>query len=235
MKTNNDIYVYISSVHFGQVNNIPYIGINDNPIDKQGTLWDDALKAHKNNVNMMLMLGGAGGAYTVLFSNFEVYYNKLYELLNEKRYIKGIDLDIEESVKLIDVKMLITRLKKDFGSNFIITMAPVASSLMYDMPGMGDFVYKDLYDSKEGELISWYNVQSYSEFTFDIYNAIVINGYTPDKVVFGMLGNNFNSNTMLSASNEITKIKTKYPLMAGSILWEYGDTTINPIEWAIGV
>ena len=235
LKTKADIYVYISSVHFGMVNKVAYIGINDNPPDKQGTLWDDALKAHENNVNMMLMLGGAGGAYTALFSNFEVYYGLLYELLNNKRYIKGIDLDIEESVKLADVKMFINRLKRDFGSNFIITMAPVASSLMFDMPGMGGFIYKDLNNSPEGELISWYNVQSYGEFTFDIYNAIVNNGYTPNKVVFGMLGDSFNSTTMLDASSEIAKIKTKYPLMAGSIMWEYGDTTINPIEWAISI
>ena len=90
------------------------------------------------------MIGGAGGAYTALFSDFETYYSLLYILLNERRYIVGVDLDIEESVKLDDVKKLITRLNKDFGSTFIITMAPVASSMMYDMPGMCDFIYKDL-------------------------------------------------------------------------------------------
>lgn len=142
-KTNADIYVYISSVHFGLENKTPYIGINNNPVNQQGTLWDDALKANENGINIMLMLGGAGGAYTTMFSNFEVYYDLLYKLLNEKRYIKGIDLDIEEGVKLEDVKMLIKRLNKDFGNDFIITLAPVASSMMYDMPGMGDFVYKE--------------------------------------------------------------------------------------------
>ena len=181
------------------------------------------------------MIGGAGGAYTALFSNFETYYSLLYILLNERRYIVGIDLDIEESVKLDDVKKLITRLKKDFGSTFIITMAPVASSMMYDMPGMGDFIYKDLHNSPEGEYISWYNVQSYNEYTFDIYNSIVQNGYTPNNIVFGLLGNNFNSMSMLNVSNELNKIKTKYPTMAGVIMWEYGDTTINPIEWAISI
>ena len=103
-----------------------------------------------------------------MFSNFEVYYDLLYKLLNEKRYIKGIDLDIEEGVKLEDVKMLIKRLNKDFGNDFIITLAPVASSMMYDMPGMGDFVYKELHTSSEGELISWYNVQCYEECSFNV-------------------------------------------------------------------
>jgi hypothetical protein len=234
-KTKEDIYVYISSVHFGISNKIPYIGINNNSIENQGTLWDDAIKAHENDINIMLMIGGAGGAYTALFSDFETYYSLLYILLNERRYIVGVDLDIEESVKLDDVKKLITRLNKDFGSTFIITMAPVASSMMYDMPGMCDFIYKDLYNSPEGEYISWYNVQSYNEYTFDIYNSIVQNGYTPNNIVFGLLGNNFNSMSMLNVSNELNKIKTKYPTMAGVIMWEYGDTTINPIEWAISI
>jgi len=235
LKTNSDIYVYISSVHFGILNKEPYIGINDNPTNKQGSLWDDALKAHENNVNIMLMIGGAGGAYTALFSNFEVYYNLLYELLNEKRYIKGVDLDIEESIKLDDIKMLIRRLKKDFGDDFIITLAPVASSVMYDMPSMGGFIYKDLNSSPEGGLISWYNVQCYEECSFEIYNSIINNGYTPSKIVIGMLGDNFDSLSFIPVMEEINKIKTKYPNMAGCILWEYGDTHINPIEWGINI
>ena len=234
-KTNADIYVYISSVHFGLENKTPYIGINNNPVNQQGTLWDDALKANENGINIMLMLGGAGGAYTTMFSNFEVYYDLLYKLLNEKRYIKGIDLDIEEGVKLEDVKMLIKRLNKDFGNDFIITLAPVASSMMYDMPGMGDFVYKELHTSSEGELISWYNVQCYEECSFNVYNTIIENGYTPDKIVFGILGDDYDSSSFIPIKEEINKIKIKYPTMGGCILWEYGDTGINPVEWAIDI
>jgi hypothetical protein len=191
------------------------------------------MNAHENDINLLLMIGGAGGAYTELFSKFEIYYGLLYNLLNEKRYIKGVDLDIEESVTLTNVKMLIKRLKKDFGNSFIITMAPVSSSMAYDMPGMGNFIYKDLHNSPEGELINWYNVQSYEEYSNDVYNSIIQNGYTPDKIVFGMLGDNYNSETMEYANSELIKIKNNYPTMAGCILWEYGDTKINPIEWAI--
>ena len=69
----------------------------------------------------------------------------------------GVDLDIEENVSLDNVKMLINRLNLDFGSNFIISMAPLAISLTEDTPGMGGFVYKDLYNSKEGKLITYFN------------------------------------------------------------------------------
>jgi chitinase len=74
------------------------------------------------------MIGGAGGAYNYLFSNFDVYYKLLYDVIN-KYPIDSIDLDIEEPVKLNDVKMLIRRIRKDFKENFIISMAPISYSL----------------------------------------------------------------------------------------------------------
>ena len=231
-KIENDIYVYISSIHFGIMNNIPYIGLNDNNIDNQGTLWDDALIASKN-INILVMIGGAGGAYTALFNNFEIYYDLLYQFLSNKKFIKGVDLDIEEDVKLEDVKMLINRLNADFGKDFIITMAPVASSMLYDMPGMGNFIYKSLYTSPEGSLINWYNVQCYEECSFNIYDNIIKNGYSSEKIVLGMLGDNLNSKSIIDIKDEIIKIKTTYPNMGGCILWEYSDSKINPIEWAI--
>ena len=37
------------------------------------------------------------------------------------------------------------------------TMAPVSPSLETDYPGMGGFVYKDLYNSLEGKYIDYFN------------------------------------------------------------------------------
>jgi hypothetical protein len=42
----------------------------------------------------------------------------------------GIDLDIEEDMRLQDVQYLIRQLKEDFGPDFIITMAPVYSAMI---------------------------------------------------------------------------------------------------------
>ena len=60
----------------------------------------------------------------------------------EKSWIKGIDLDIEESTSIDNVKMLINRLVKDFGGDFIITMAPVSSTLSTDGSSFAGFNYK---------------------------------------------------------------------------------------------
>ena len=77
----------------------------------------------------MIMLGGAGGAYTSMFSNYECYYDKLYKFLQSKPFIQGIDLDIEEEVSLDNVKKLIKRIDTDFNKDFIITMAPIGGAL----------------------------------------------------------------------------------------------------------
>ena len=94
------------------------------------------------------MIGGAGGAFTNLFSDFNTYYPLLRDFLKQKKLITGIDLDIEENVRMEDVKKLINCLVSDFGEDFTITMAPVAQSLMNDSPsGFSSLDYKELYYS----------------------------------------------------------------------------------------
>ena len=46
--------------------------------------------------NIMVMLGGAGGAYQELFRHFDTYYSLLKKFLEKFKFIKGIDLDVEE-------------------------------------------------------------------------------------------------------------------------------------------
>ena len=106
---------------------------------------------------------------SILFNNFDTYYPLLKDLVLSKKVIKGIDLDIEEYVKLEDVKMLMRQIKKDFGQDFLITMAPIQSSLQEDNPGMGGFVYKDLYNSDEGKMIEYFNGQFYFNYSRKLY------------------------------------------------------------------
>ena len=100
----------------------------------------------------MLMIGGAGGAYRTWFENEETYKQGLQfikTLISKNPYIKGIDLDIEENVSLLNVQKVIRDLKTIYGKQFIITMAPVCNSLIYNYPGLGDFVYKDLMSTRK--------------------------------------------------------------------------------------
>lgn len=231
-----NIIVYISSIHFGKNNKgEPYIHINDAKPNNQGNLWNDAYNAYNNDIKIMVMMGGAGGAYTDLFNNFDTYYNLLVNFLSDYSFISGIDLDIEEYVNIENVKMLINKLKTDFGNNFIVTMAPIAQALESDEPGLGGFSYKELYNSNEGKLINWFNVQCYGCYNFTTISNIVNNGYPSNKIVFGMLGDNFNSNTFQEALSEINKVYKKYNNIKGCVLWEYGDTNIDPIIWGTSI
>ncbi len=185
----NVSHIIVSSIHFGKnADNTNYIHLNNEvpTCDKFETLWNEIRNASKY-CKIYLMVGGAGSAYQELFSDFENYYRLLYNLLKSKPYICGIDLDIEESVKLNDVKMLINRIKKDFGESFEISMAPLASSLMNDEDGMGGFVYKELYNSDEGKMIEHFNVQAYYDYSLNTLEKIIENGYPLEKIVMGML------------------------------------------------
>ena len=93
--------IIISSIHFDKDSNQnKSLYLNDNkplnPIFNQ--LWTETEKLSYQGTTIMLMIGGAGGAYGNLFNDFNIYYPMLQKLLTEKSWIQGIDLDIEESV-----------------------------------------------------------------------------------------------------------------------------------------
>ncbi|KAJ7636101.1 endo-beta-N-acetylglucosaminidase [Mycena polygramma] len=154
------------------------VHLNDNvpeaPIFDQ--LWSDIALMQSNGIKVIGMLGGAApGTYTCLTPDlFDTYYPVLAGYI--KRYhIDGLDLDVEQDTPLADIVHLIQRLKQDFGSKFIITLAPVASALL-EGANLSGFDYIEL-EKQVGHQISWYNAQFYSGFgTFfpdDMYLDIV--------------------------------------------------------------
>ena len=229
-------HIHLSSIHFGNnTDDSPYIHLNDNlPTDKKfDGVWSDLKKAKTLGVKVVLMVGGAGSAYGTLFSDFTTYYGKLKELIIEKKdIIDGIDLDIEEEVDINNIKMLINRLLDDFGDEFIIAMAPLATSLDSDIPGMGGFIYKDILNSEVGKHISYFNAQAYDEYSVELYDDIVENGYDSKRVVLGMIsGQDFNN-----VCNVVKSLYYKYKGDFGGVyIWEYFNAppdTQNQNKWA---
>jgi hypothetical protein len=219
-------HIHLSSIHFGtDEHNNPYIHLNDhNPNDTIfDSVWEDIKKAKQLGIKIILMIGGAGGAFQTLFSNIHIYYSLLKELLLEKQdLIDGVDLDIEEIVSIDDVELLILQIKKDFGRSFIITMAPVQYSIENDVPGMGGFIYKDLYNNC-GHLIDYFNVQCYNDYSLEAYNQMIKNGYPEEKIVMGSISSqNFNSNL-----NVLKQIVKNYNNFGGVFNWEYYDAPTN--------
>ena len=110
-------------------------------------------------------------------------------------------------------------------------MAPIQSSMEQDQPGMGGFIYKDLYKSKEGKLINYFNVQCYYEYSVDAYDRIINNGYPPEKIVMGMISSEDFNNCLKVASI----LSYKYKKFGGVFNWEYYSSPPNqknPGEWA---
>ena len=100
-------------------------------------MWKEIKIAHSLGVKIKLMIGGAGLAFQEMFSNFNLYYEMLKNVLKSHPYICGVDLDIEENVNLNDVIKLVNTLKTDFGNEFLISFAPVAFALQQNRTGMG--------------------------------------------------------------------------------------------------
>ena len=232
----------VSSIHFANDSSNDNEGkksiyLNDNkPYDPIfNDMWLQTEKASVQGTTIMLMMGGAGKAYKELFSDFDTYYPQLKQLIMEKSWIKGIDLDIEEHTSIDNVKMLINRLVKDLGNDFIITMAPVSSTMVSDGSSFAGFNYKDLYLSDEGQRIRWFNTQCYNSFSMETYDKIINNGYPPEKVVMGMESGQFDDKTFPNALVEVKKIKEKYPNAGGVFDWEYLNAPpdgSDPSQWA---
>ena len=77
-------HIHLSAIHFGNnPDGTPYIHLNNHPpndpiFDK---MWGQINKAHDLGIKIVLMVGGAGGAYTDLFNNFDTYYSFLYQTI----------------------------------------------------------------------------------------------------------------------------------------------------------
>ena len=224
-------HIHLSAIHFGiNKNGSPYIHLNDYPpsSSKFNKMWSEIKECQKNGIKIILMLGGAGGAFNDLFEKYNIYFPMLIDTI--KAYnLDGIDLDIEESVNLKDIKNLIVDIKKNTSKNFIIALAPLLSSLKQDIPGMGGFIYKDLFNSPEGKYIDYFNVQAYYSYTNQDYQQMIENNYPNSKLVMGMIY----TQDLNECIDELNLMISKNKKIGGVFIWEYcfADNN-NPLNWA---
>ena len=238
-------HVVVAAVHFGtNKDGSPYIHLNDEDPDSKtfDPVWAELAELRKRGVTVTVMVGGAGGAYGVLFSDFATYYPLLRDFLEAKQdVLQGVDLDVEETVTLPDLKMLIRRLDSDFGVEFYLTMAPMAGSLTSDGSGMGGFSYKELVSSPEGMRIDWFHGQFYGDFDAETYDACVANGYPARQVVMGMLSGEYSDDkSFAQALAQVHQLAEKHgPDFGGCFVWEFSDSPPShgkdPAAWAQAV
>jgi chitinase len=205
------------------------VHVNDNPPSAAmfTQMWKDVATLQSKGVRVEVMLGGAGGdSYANLHRNFTKFYGLLKTTLTTY-HLNGIDLDIEESFSLADTEKLIRQLHKDFGSKFVIAMAPVASDLSGGSNFSGGFSYSTL-DKQVGADINWYNAQFYCGWgdlsSTASYDAVVANGFSAARVVGGTVTNPANCGGYVDPTTLAGTLKalvTKYPTFSGVAGWEY--------------
>ncbi|PGH12985.1 hypothetical protein AJ79_03958 [Helicocarpus griseus UAMH5409] len=239
-------HVILAAIHINE--EADNLTLNDHsPEDpRYDRLWADARDLKAEGIKVMAMLGGAArGSFQRLDQTdaiFQRYYVPLRDMIRDHG-LDGLDLDVEEEMSLDGIIRLIDRLKADFGEEFIVTLAPVASALIDGMPHLSGFDYKAL-EAVRGSKIEWYNTQFYNGWggieNTAIYDRIVAEGWAPEKVVVGLLTNPRNGSRgyvsidMLSAI--IGSLMVKYPRFGGVMGWEYfnalpGDSE-EPWQWA---
>ena len=221
------------------------VHLNDNsPDDPMFTqMWSDLATMQADGVKVEAMLGGAAaGSYANLESDFSEFYPLLKNLITE-HHLDGIDLDVEEDTSLASIEQLINQLRSDFGSSFLITMAPVASAL--DGGGnLSGFSYDDLVHD-DGSAINWFNAQFYCGWgdlssTAD-YDAIINYGLVPaSKVVAGAITNPSNCGSgyvdPTTLEGTLSQLVAEHSDFGGVAGWEYFNSepggTAAPWEWA---
>ncbi|KAH8884187.1 glycoside hydrolase, partial [Thozetella sp. PMI_491] len=151
-------------------------------------LRDEIKQVQQAGVKVTMMLLGN---WTMLDGNdtafFEASYSGIHDAISLYGF-DGIDLDVEDPIGFDGIVRLIQRLKSDFGSDFIITMAPVASALSGG-GSLSAFNYLTL-EQQYGNLIAWYNAQFYngwgSPASTTAYKNIINHGFPSNKVIMGL-------------------------------------------------
>lgn len=219
------------------------IHLNDDPpsASKFDQMWTDLAALQSQGVKVEAMLGGAAqGSYANLHNDFNTYYGLLKSTL-QTYHFDGVDLDIEESFSLADTEHLISQLRSDFGSGFVIAMAPVASDLSGGSEFSGGFSYRQL-ESDLGSQISWYNAQFYCgwgslQSTSD-YDAVINNGFPASQVVAGTVTNSANCSGYVdpaTLAGTLSSLVSEHSDFGGAAGWEYfnavGVNGGGPASW----
>jgi hypothetical protein len=190
-------------------------------------MWADLAAMQDAGVRVHAFLGGAApGTYRNLADDFDDFYPLLRDFL-VGHGLDGVDLDIEEPFSLADTIHLVETLRADFGPDFAITLTPVARDLAGQTSFSGGFAYAEL-EAAVGDEIDWYNTQFYCGWgdlrTTTTFEAILANGFTPDRVVAGTVTNPGNCSgwaepDVLDAT--LREIVAAHPTFRGVFGWEF--------------
>ncbi|EPX55907.1 secreted hydrolase [Cystobacter fuscus DSM 2262] len=243
--TNNNTRVtdvIVAAIH---LNSPTQVHLNDHPPSdaRFQQMWRDLAAMQAKGVRVLGMVGGAAqGSFQRLDTDFNTYYPILKNIITTYK-LDGVDLDVEEYMSLAGIERVIRALRADFGPNFVITLAPVATAL-YGGGNLSGFNYEQLYRDV-GSQISWFNGQFYNGWGYmgtpANYQSIINRGLIPaQKVVAGMLSNPGNGGSgyidIPTAKSTVSGLVGTHQSFGGAASWEYFNSlpgnTGAPWQWA---
>ncbi|KAL2825915.1 PhoD-like phosphatase-domain-containing protein [Aspergillus cavernicola] len=209
-----------------------HITLNDDPPEHSmyDPLWAEVPLLQQSGIKVMGMLGGAArGTFSCLDGDqaqFEAYYGPLLTMIR-RHGLDGVDLDVEEPMSIAGIVRLIDRFKADLGEGFLITLAPVAAALL-GIGNLSGFDYRELEGQRAGR-IAWYNTQFYNGWgpaeDPRMYAAIVAQGWSPARVVYGLLTHPGNGSQGYVSQEVIGPVLAmlveRFPNFGGVMGWEY--------------
>lgn len=239
-------HIHVAAYHLGKnPDGTPYIHLNDHPPDDplHEEVWHQLnLAAHAGRKVVAMVGGAARGDYPTLFADYDTFYPILLNEVRTRFCITGVDLDVEETTTLASIQRLVRDLRRDLPPHYTISMAPVAGELVEDEPGMGGFVYKDLWES-DGDSIAYFNVQAYgASFREATFDAMVENGYPAKALNMGMIA----PVDLAVVCPILSACAAKHLTMGGTFIWEYceapprwipavADAMINHTSWIYSI
>ncbi|KAL9098495.1 MAG: hypothetical protein Q9187_009652 [Circinaria calcarea] len=239
-------HVVVAAIHLNKPAGNITLNDDDYKDPKNIILWHEVQDLQGADVKVLGMLGGAAlGSFTVLdgdTTSFRAYYEPLRQMIAWTG-LDGLDLDVEEHMSLAGIIRLIDQLKTDFGSDFLITLAPVATALQ-GKDHLSGFDYADL-EKAFGSKIAWYNTQFYCGWGTmenpDGYEEIMKRGWPAEKVVAGLVTNPANCKGWVgdkALRKTLSFLVKKYPGFGGVMGWEYFNSMTEetpegkPWSWA---
>jgi hypothetical protein len=249
-------HLIVCSFH---INYAGQIHLNDYPPDYQlfDTLWAETAVLKEAGVKIMGMVGGAApGSFNTQTldgdaATFEHYYGQLRDVI-VRFGLEGMDLDVEQSMSQAGIFRLVDRLVADFGPDFIVTLAPVASAL-WGGSNLSGFDYGVLDAAAKGSgsgtdgaganAIDFYNGQFYNGFgsmrSTSSFDAVVTRGWDPARIVAGQVtapDNGYDFVPFDRFNQTIRALWSRYGAIGGVMGWEYFNSdpagTSKPWEWA---
>ena len=188
-KNKNKIYdSFATHIHFGtfHFSNLKLYLDKKNPNDLYfNEMWFDLGMSTEKNIKCIMVLN-----VKYMDIDYKYYYKILSEFIKSNNIIKGIDLDVENKISLENIKILISDIKRDF-PDLLISISAIGYSMCVndidtDYYYEKEWSYSLFNKSIEASYIDYYNCAfNEDDFTIDSFQAMIDNGFIPDKIVMG--------------------------------------------------